>query len=244
MSDSLSITLHTSAEETVSGSGTAIDLYGDDSVELRRFVRLQLIVSAITAATLDVVIETSADGVTWSQVASFDSVTATGRWDLLGGDCQRYVRARWTITGTSATFEVAGTGEPTYCSLADLGHASILPSSVTDATKIRYLLEATDDARGRILQRATPPILQVGSTIRRAVAKMATTALMVEEIGLNPQSQAHVALFTERDRAVARLKDMAAGRAAADFTDSTPTVSEGVGSVVTGTSRDWDIGIR
>lgn len=248
MSDSLSITLHTSGEETDSGSGTAVDLYGDDDVEIRRFARVALLVSAIDATSLAVAVQTSADGNTWSQIATFTSATATGREEILCGDCLRYVRVVWTLTGTSATFEVAGTGEVSYCSLADLGHSNVLPSTITTATKIRYLLEATEEVRGRLMARATGPIIAVGSTIRRAVAKMAVVSLLVEEIGVNPNSDAHVALFNERDRADRYIKDISAGRAAADYTDSTPNTYEGTGSVSsssTATSAGWGaIGVR
>jgi hypothetical protein len=245
MSDSLAVSLHSSGAETASGSGTAVDLYGDDDVTLRAFCKLALVVSAFDATALAVSIQTSSDSNTWSQVGSFATATATGRKEIVIGDCQRYVRAVWTLTGTSATFAVTGTGEATYCRLADLGHANILPSALLTATKIKYLLEATEEVRGRLMARATGPITAVGATVRRATAKMAVVSLMVEEIGLNPQSEAHVALFTERDRAVSYIKDVSAGRAAADFTDSTPSTYEGTGSVSTGTSAGWgSIGVR
>jgi hypothetical protein len=239
MSDSLAITLHSSGAETASGSGTAVDLQGEDGVECRRFVELRLVISAFSATTLEVAIETSADGSTWSTVANFADAAATGSETVIAGDCDRYVRVSWTLTGASATFGVAGTADVTYCPIADLGHANVLPSSLTAATKIRYLREATQETRNRLLAKARAPIVSVGPSVKRAVAKMAVVSLLVEEVGLNPQSDAHVALFTERDRAVGYIKDMAAGRAARDFTDSTPDTHEGTGSTSTGTARGW-----
>lgn len=252
MSDSLAVTLHASAAETASGSGDAIDLWdpvdedagtGDD-VQLRQFIELDIIVTAVsgTAPTLDVEIQTSRDGNVWAAVESFAQVTATGRVRLTTGDCLRYVRAVWTIGGTDTptfTFLLDGTALPTFCPVGDIGHAKVLPSTLTKATKIEHLLRATKKARSWIRSRHSGTIISVGEEIARAVAKMAVVSLMVEEVGINPTSQGHVALFNERDKEVAFLKDIAAGKASADVVDSTPTTKEGTGAVGTRTARGW-----
>lgn len=99
-------TLAASAARTATGTGTAVEL-GDRTVG-----RLLLNVTAAsgTGPTLDVTIECSADGVTWYTSGTFAQKTAAGTERKLFM-LDRFVRARWTIAGTTPSFAFSIAGE-------------------------------------------------------------------------------------------------------------------------------------
>lgn len=95
------------AARTASGQGDALE------VADRGTPRLTLAVTAKdgTKPSLFVLIETSNDKATWRQVGAFTAVNdaiGTQRQSFPGAD--RYVRARWIVSGTdpSFTFSVSG----------------------------------------------------------------------------------------------------------------------------------------
>lgn len=105
------ITLLASTTATATGTSAGVEL--DD----KGVVRLALVISAVSGTTpsLTVAIQTSYDnGVTdaWRQVSSstFPAQTATGTVRQSFGGCDRFVRASYTISGTtpSFTFSIAG----------------------------------------------------------------------------------------------------------------------------------------
>jgi hypothetical protein len=73
-------------------------------------VEATLIVTAAsgTTPTLDVKLQTSGDGTTWDDVASFpqQTTTQTGRYKVFG-PLGTYVRWVWTIAGTTPSFTFA-----------------------------------------------------------------------------------------------------------------------------------------
>lgn len=103
------VTVQASATKTSNFSGAAVEI-GDRGV-----ARLDLVVSAAsgTTPTLDVSIETSADGSTgWTAIASFAQQTTTtaGVHKVFSG-VDRFVRAVATIGGTTPSFTYAVSGE-------------------------------------------------------------------------------------------------------------------------------------
>lgn len=104
--DTVDAELVASAARTATFQSAALEI-GD-----RGTACLTLDVTAVsgTAPTLDVAIETSADGTTWRALASFAQKTVAGseRKSFVG--CDRFIRANCTIAGTtpSFTFSVAG----------------------------------------------------------------------------------------------------------------------------------------
>jgi len=75
-------------------------------------IRTQLTVTAVagTAPSLTVVVEDSLDGVTWWQLATFNTVTAVGAQVInIAKPFTDRLRWRWTITGTVASFAFAVT---------------------------------------------------------------------------------------------------------------------------------------
>ena len=99
------LVLAASAARTATGNGSAVEI-GDKAV-----ARLLLDVTARTGTTptLDVTIQTSYDGTTWRNAGTFTQATAVGqqRGSFM---LDRYVRAAWTIGGTTPnfTFSIAG----------------------------------------------------------------------------------------------------------------------------------------
>lgn len=101
---------HPSAAETATGNDTAVEL-GDCAT-----VRLTLAVTAAsgTTPTLDVTVETSADnGVTdaWRTLGTFAQKTVVASERKSFGGCDRWVRTRRVIAGTTPSFTYSIIGE-------------------------------------------------------------------------------------------------------------------------------------
>lgn len=95
-----------SAARTASGSQASNENY-----RALNDVRAELHVTAVsgTTPTLDVVLETTVDGVDWDAVATFTQRTAAGRQVLDATVRGNRFRARWTVGGVSASFTFAVT---------------------------------------------------------------------------------------------------------------------------------------
>lgn len=104
--DTQTVSLAASAARTATGSGTGVEL-GDRSV-----ARLVLDISAAsgTTPTLDVVVQCSSDNATWYTAGTFTQATGTGT-ERKVVNLDRYVRASWTIGGTTPSFTFSLTGE-------------------------------------------------------------------------------------------------------------------------------------
>lgn len=104
------VTLHASGAETATGSSAGVELADKGTV------RLTLAVTAAsgTTPTLDITIETSSDnGVSdsWRSLGTFTQATGTTTAYKSFGGCDRYVRSRRTIGGTTPSFTYSITGE-------------------------------------------------------------------------------------------------------------------------------------
>ena len=107
---SADVTLHASGPETATGSSAGVEL-GDAAT-----VRLLLDVTAAsgTTPTLDITIETSFDnGVTdaWRSLGTFAQKTAVSSERKSFGGCDRWIRSRRVITGTTPSLTYSITGE-------------------------------------------------------------------------------------------------------------------------------------
>ena len=100
------LTLAPSAARTATGNGTAIEV-GDRGV-----ARLRLNVTAAggTSPTLAVTIQTSHDGTTWRSAGTFTQATAVSE-QRAAFNIDRFVRAIWTIGGTTPSLTFAITGD-------------------------------------------------------------------------------------------------------------------------------------
>lgn len=104
--DTVSLTLVASAPRTATANGAAVEV-ADKGV-----ARLLLDTTAVsgTTPTLDVVIQTSQDGTTWRAAHTFTQATAIGQ-QRASFTVDRFVRATWTVDGTTPSFTFAVTGE-------------------------------------------------------------------------------------------------------------------------------------
>jgi hypothetical protein len=101
-------TLAASAARTASGTGSAVAL--GESKNLR--LTLAVTAKSGTAPSLFVQIETSADGSTWRSLGGFTALNdATGSQTLSFPGADRYVRAKWTVSGTDPSFTFSVSGE-------------------------------------------------------------------------------------------------------------------------------------
>lgn len=98
--DTLDLTLAASAARAVTGSGDAVEVRDNRTV----VATLDVDAASGTTPALDVTLETSADGATWRTLGTFAQKTAAGveRKSFPGAD--RFVRATWTIAGTTPSF--------------------------------------------------------------------------------------------------------------------------------------------
>lgn len=104
----LDLPLVGSAARTATGTGDTAEM-GEMST-----MRLKLDVTAAsgTAPTLDVIVETSPDGAAnWQTVATFAQKTAVSSELNVFPGCDRFVRAKWTIAGTTPSFTFSLLGE-------------------------------------------------------------------------------------------------------------------------------------
>jgi hypothetical protein len=64
-------------------------------------------VSSVTGGSLNVIVEHSTDGTTWTTLATFAAASSTtSERKVVAGTVNRYLRASWTQTATSASFAV------------------------------------------------------------------------------------------------------------------------------------------
>ena len=101
-------TLASSAARTATGTGAAVEVADRGSVRLL----LDVTAASGTTPTLDVTIETSYDGSTgWTSLGTFTQKTAVSSQRKNFGGADRFVRASWTIGGTTPSFTFSVDGE-------------------------------------------------------------------------------------------------------------------------------------
>lgn len=101
------VVLAAAAARTANGSGASFFMGGRDTLRLD----LSITAAGGTTPTLNVKVQHSADGNTWTDLASFTQATgASSQRKVLSG-CDRYVKATWTIGGTTPSFTFGLDGE-------------------------------------------------------------------------------------------------------------------------------------
>ncbi len=95
-------TLHASAAETATGQSAGVDL----STYAEALAELNVTAVAGTSPTMTVSFQTSDDGTDWYGLGdAFAAVTAVAKPNILRlTNVGRFVRAVWTITGTTPSF--------------------------------------------------------------------------------------------------------------------------------------------
>jgi hypothetical protein len=104
------VTLHTLGARTSTANGTTVDQSAGSTAGASALLQVTS-VSGTAGPSLTVVVQHSTDGSTWADLITFGTKTAasTSERAAVTGTVNRYVRAIWTITGTtpSFTFHVA-----------------------------------------------------------------------------------------------------------------------------------------
>lgn len=96
----IGVSLHDAVAETSSGNGPAID-HGTPTAS-GAMVVVHLTALTGTAATAQIVVQHSADDLTYVDLATFDAASSPGaQRRRVTGTVQRYVRASWTLSGTT-----------------------------------------------------------------------------------------------------------------------------------------------
>lgn len=253
MANPLAIELHASAEEPADGPGSAVDVSLDDdlvSTYERGGAKLTLDVTAVTGTgspTLSVVIETSpTSGVSgsWEQVGRFEPATKVGYEKLAVAGLQRYVRCRWSLTGTGPrfTFALDGVAVAIYAAPLDL-EALSTPSKVleraTDNNKAKALIAATDKAASFIGNSHEMPLVSWGDDVRLSTSDIAGYHVINSIVGHRP-GPIDESIKDRHDEALEWFKLVAAGQVTPEgLTDATPDTYEGGGVVYSDAKRGW-----
>jgi len=91
------------ASATRSTSSTSNSFKIQTSSSIRLYVD---VTAEAGASTLDIVIQTSPDNSKWYDAVSMDQISATGQYTTTATVIGPYIRIKYTIAGTSFTFEV------------------------------------------------------------------------------------------------------------------------------------------
>src|SRR5690606_14545436 len=149
------------------------------------------------------------------------------------GPLQRYVRARWALTGGTATFSVTGEAHVVYCLPRDIHRFSVPAGAlepVPDHEQLDACIAATDEVDGYVGGAYTLPLKAWGEDVGKAAARIAGADLLSNR-GVDPESQDAV-VFQREEKAHEWLNRLANGRLAPPgIVDQTPETFEG-GSVV------------
>lgn len=96
--------LHILENETTDADGDELDNSASSTNGLTAVLHVNDVVGTDTP-TLSVIIEHSADNVTYTTLATFDDMTATGsQYVSVTGTVNQYIRASWALTGTDPEF--------------------------------------------------------------------------------------------------------------------------------------------
>ena len=249
MTTSAAVSLLSSSARSGSGSGSAVDL-----VE-KTTVILYLDLTAITAGSLTVTIQTSPNGTSGRTTVSpgngargslvFTAASAVGLQKVTFPGCSQYVRASWSVSGGgTATFAVTGSAYLVFSTPTDLlslGLRAEALSDVSHAVLDGHLRRATDEIVSSLAaQEYLGPFTAWGEDVRGNACTLAGYHALLAR-GFKPDDAADPVIQAVAD-ARAWLDLVAKGqRKPFGVTDSTNTEDEGGPYVVTSASRGWDL---
>lgn len=240
----LAISLHALIAETTSGVGSGVQVVNIVNATCAQIDVDVTAIAGTASPSLTITIETSRDQNAWTAVGSFVAMSAIGTQRLTFPGLQQYVRARWTITGTtpSFTFAVSGTALVVYCTAIDLAALSIpaaalAGSVITLDQQGRAFIAASDECDDYIDAQVDFPLSSWPQSLASAAAKLSAKLLMTVR-GYSPEPGARDIFKDMRDEAIAWLKWVAVN-GSPGFVDPTPTVPEGTSYVVSAPPRSW-----
>lgn len=240
MPSSTDITLAASAARTTSGTGASVDL-GSATTAL---VEVLVTAASGTSPTLVVALQTSSDGVLWQALRAANLVSTTGRTQLRAPGALRYVRAVWTIGGTSPsfTFSVAGKALVVYATPADidaLGPAALATESISDEDKDKAAIAVSTEFDDYLNARYTLPLTAWGESLKQHVVNVVAYRLLMKRgwSPVAPEDEGVRTGFTDALKWLQLVKDERISPA--DIVDSTPDVYDAGGFVVSKAKRGW-----
>lgn len=225
MPSSTPVTLLESTAQAASGVGASVDL------GIQTGLLLDLAVSDVsgTDPTLNVVLETSKDNTTWRQLDAFEQVTAAGPAARAFAGADRYVRARWTLGGTTPSFTFALTGQALllYANPSDValyGVAQEALAAIPAPTMAHHLIANTDEIDDQLVKRFKLPLSKWPSSLRKHLSEI-TAWTVLSNRGVNPTT-GDQDIRMRHDKAWRSVVDLAENRAGSTegYVDSTPTV--------------------
>lgn len=101
------VSLASSAARTATGTGSPVFTGEADTARLT----LSVTAASGTTPSATVAVQTSVDASTWATVGSFTAATGVTSERKVFSGLDRYVRASWTITGTTPSLTFALSGE-------------------------------------------------------------------------------------------------------------------------------------
>lgn len=240
MPNTLDITLHASAAETLTGATSASVDIGD-----RTFIELTLDVTALAAATVvTVIVETSRTGTEWVFAGRFDALSKPSTRALVVSDAMRFIRCKWNLTGTSpsATFALSGVAHQLYAVPADLARYG-LPAAALELVppeqQARACLAASGEAEGYLASAYKLPLTSWDMGTRSHVARMAAYEAMRWR-GFDPDSGKDTSLEVGRSEAITWLNRIANGKLRPPgIVDAAPLETENEVYVVSAAGRSW-----
>jgi phage gp36-like protein len=232
-----------SAARTGTDVGASVDLVQMTTADL------SVVVTAISSgASLAIDVETSADQVVWRPLEQgFLPSSAIGVIKGVFPGADRYLRVRWTITGTgtpSVTFAVTGTAVLVYATPDDLGRFGI-PNAVLDVAsrevQDRFLRLATDVISGIIQNHYGLPLASWGDDLRNDTCSIAAWMILSKTIGVNPESDGDKAIRDNHNDARKNARAVADGDAEYfGAIDSTPDEDDGGAQIYSDAPRGWN----
>lgn len=227
MPRSTDITPLASAARTVSGTGASVDL------ATKTGLSLDLAVSAAsgTTPTLAVTLETSKDNTTWRTLGTFAQVTAAGPVAKVFAGADRYLRAAWTIGGTTPSFTFAITGQAlgifaTPADVTGLAIASEALASIDAAILADHLITNTGLIEEKLVKRFKLPLVSWPRALASHLANV-TAWTVLSHRGVNPTT-GDKDIQDRHDKAWKDIVDVAENRAGSDedYVDSAPEVHD------------------
>lgn len=244
--DAVAITLHAAALENASGVGPWVDTTPATGTP-HSGLALDFDVSAITGTTpaISFQLETSKDqsiAVPLGGVLGPYNAAISVHTNIAGA--RRYVRARWTITGTGSptcTFAVSGSSLIVYADPADIT-TLVLPAaalvSANDDQKARAILAMSDFADDKLDAQFDFPLVMWPASFSLHVAGLSAFQLMRWR-GYQPEPGARDVFKDLHDQAITYI-DQIAQLGSTQFVDTTPTTPEGTSVVLTSVPRRWN----
>ncbi len=243
MSNPSTIVLHALGAQTVSTSGTAVDI-----TVLRTVLDLSIRVDAIsgTLPTMTLIIETS--GIVsgpWREVGrteqEFNDGPDNGVFSLIVGGCAQFVRVRSIIGGSTPSFTYSVTGEAhvVYATKDDLsryGMSNNVLDSVDNQLLLSNVLSASSEVDDYLKAAYTLPLSAFSKSLTKHTAVFAVYSIAN---GPNREGADEMLrdMFTDTIKWLDRI---GSGRIRPEgIVDDTPLVEEDSAFVVSRVPRGW-----